>query len=141
MWYRGFILALWVTSFAAWASAAEIQTDSSHYAVVTSISVHSNAGPGEFTLVITGEIQDRCSQLKRVDVIYSPGLIEVFPLMQMTEYDNIRCGLLRVPFSYAQLLSIDPGDEALIYVYRRNGPPLQARVVAGEMLELTESQS
>lgn len=138
MWYRGFIFALWFTCFSVWATAAEVHTENTQYAVVNSISVHSNSGPGEFTLVITGEIQDRCSQLKRVDVVYSPGLIEVFPLMQLTEFDNVRCGLLRVPFSYAQIITIDPGDEALVYVYRRNGPPLQARVVAGETLELSE---
>ena len=132
MWYRGFIFALWFTSFAAWASAAEVEVSPTGYAAVNSISAHSNDIPGEFTLVITGEIEDRCSQLKRVDVIYSPGKIEVFPMMQLTEFDNLRCGVLRAPFSYAQLLRIEPGDEAMVYVYRKNGNPLTVKIVAGE---------
>ncbi len=135
MWYRGFILALWITSFAAWASADEVEVSPSQYAVVNSIAVHSNAKPGEFTLVITGEIQDRCSQLKRVEVVYSPGMIEVFPVMQLSEYDNSRCGALRAPFSYAQILYLDAGDEATVLVYRKNGDPLPARIEAGEELD------
>lgn len=132
MMYRAFILALWVTTFAAWATGATVETQTSQYAVVNSISIHSNSAPGEFTLVITGEITDRCSQLKHVDVVYSPGLVEVFPIMQLTEFDNVRCGAYRAPFSYAQTINVEPGGAADVLVYRRNGEPLKARIEASE---------
>lgn len=131
MRYHAFIFTLWLLAFAARAWGAEVEPPRP-YAPITAMELKHAERPGEYILVLSGNIEDRCFRMKSVEVDYYPDLIEVFPYMEMSETDETRCGAIRVPFHFAQPLHVEPGSELVVYVHTKTGPPLVDRFYFGE---------